>query len=183
MKRFLGVVAGITLVTAVAGTSAQAQMVDNARPVSIGLAGGISLPMGDFGDFFKSGYIISGSVGFRPAAVPFGIRGELGYQSHDADGADATWSILSGTANAVFHLGTGASGVAPYFIGGVGAYRSTFDMDGFDSESEIDFGFNAGAGLDFALSGFNTFLEARYHHVLTEGDATTFIPITFGIRF
>ncbi|HLV25630.1 MAG TPA: outer membrane beta-barrel protein [Gemmatimonadales bacterium] len=180
MKRFLTAVAGLALATAVAGSTAEAQ---STRPVSIGVAGGIALPMGDFGDFFKSGYAVTGSVGFRPASVPFGIRGEVGYQSHDADGADATWSILSGTANAVFNFGSGASGVSPYFIAGVGMYRSTLDMSGFGSDSETDFGFNGGVGMDFALSGFNTFVEARYHHVLTEDEATTFIPITFGIRF
>lgn len=179
MKRILGVVAGLTLATVIVSSTAEAQQVANTRPVSIGLAGGISLPMGDFGDAFKSGYIITGSVGFRPSAVPFGIRGEVGYQSHDLDGPDASLTTLYGTANAVFNFSGGAaSGIAPYFIAGLGIYNFGGDFDG-----TTDFGINAGAGMDFALSGFNTFVEARYHHVFTEDEATTFIPITFGIRF
>jgi|SRR5690606_10404305 len=179
MTRFLGVLAGLSIATMVAGSTADAQMVDNARPVTIGLAGGLSMPLGDFGDSFKSGYNVTGSIGFRPAAIPFGIRAEVGYQSFDADGFDITLSTLYGTANAVFNLGAGGTGIAPYVIGGVGMYNVDADM----GDSETEFGFNGGAGLRFALSGFNTFLEARYHHVLTEGDAMTFVPITFGVEF
>jgi len=33
------------------------------------------------------------------------------------------------------------------------------------------------------LSGFNTFVEARLHHVFSDNVATQFIPVTFGISF
>lgn len=178
MKRFLGVLAGVTIATMAVAGSAEAQAADAARPVTIGLSGGVSLPMGDFGDAVKTGYIINGSLGFRPSAIPFGIRAEIGYSSYDGDGFDFTGSILSGTANGIFNLGSGATGMAPYIIGGLGVYNFGGDFD-----SETEFGINAGLGVRFALSGFNTFLEGRYHHIFTSGEATQFIPITFGVEF
>lgn len=180
MKRFLGVLAVTTLFASVAADSAQAQRIDNARPVTIGLAAGLSMPTGDFGDSFKSGYNITGSLGFRPAAVPFGLRAEVGYESHDVDSpADFSLSTLYGTLNGVFDIGSGATGMAPYLIAGLGMYR----FSGDDMDSMTDFGINGGGGVKFALSGFTTFVEARYHHVFSEDDALTFIPITFGVQF
>jgi hypothetical protein len=47
------------------------------------------------------------------------------------------------------------------------------------AESESEFGFSAGGGLRFVLSGFNSFLQARVNIV---GDHT-FVPISFGVVF
>lgn len=175
MKRFLGVLAVSALM--VSGTTELAQA--QARPVSIGLAGGVSMPTGELGDAFKMGYNVAGSIGFSPAAVPFGVRAEVAYQSFDADAnVDFTLSTLYGTLNGVFNIGSGATGMAPYLIAGAGVYNFGGDVD-----SETDFGINGGGGIRFALSGFTTFLEARYHHVFSEDEATNFIPITFGVQF
>ncbi len=177
MTRLLGVVAGLTLASAVAANSAQAQAMDDTRPVTIGIAGGLALPLGTFGDAVNSGYAVQGSVGFRPSVVPFGLRADVTYQSFDFDGFDASGSILSGTLNGLIELAT-TSGVRPYLIAGVGAYNLGGDFNG-----DTELGVNGGAGLRFALSGFNTFLEARYHSIFTENNNTNVIPILFGIEF
>ena len=36
------------------------------------------------------------------------------------------------------------------------------------SQSDTKFGLNVGAGLSFNLSGFETFVETRFHSVFTE---------------
>ena len=63
MKRSVfGVAIGLALVA----TAANAQsVVPAAKPVSFGIAGGMSVPTGDFGDGFKSGYNVSGLVQFQ----------------------------------------------------------------------------------------------------------------------
>jgi len=79
-----------------------------------------------------------------------------------------------------------------YFIGGIGFYG--VDLGGEDAEefeefigeeidSETEFGFNLGAGINLPLTGFSTFIEARWHSINTEDENTTYIPIVFGIRF
>jgi hypothetical protein len=92
------------------------------------------------------------------------------------DGNLSLWSI---TANAVV-----SPTLSPlYFIGGIGFYSSKVSVDGADSDSETDFGFNLGAGLSLPLTGFSTFIEGRWHSVSTEGGNTQYVPIVFGIRF
>ena len=69
----------------------------------------------------------------------------------------------------------------PYLIGGAGIYGYKSDVSG--ASTNTDFGLNGGIGASFPLSGFNTFVEARYHHIFTDVSATQFIPVTFGISF
>ncbi len=183
MKRTLGVLAGLTLAAGIAAAPAQAQMMDDARPITIGLAGGLSLPLGDFGENNETGYAVQGSIGFRPAAIPFGLRADVMYQSFGLDNFDGSLTTLSGTLNGLFSLGTAGSGLRPYLIGGVGIYNLGGEVEGVDIEGETKVGLNGGAGLRFALSGFNTFLEARYHSVFTDDQSTNFIPILFGVEF
>src|SRR5690606_31254216 len=140
-------------------------------------------PMGDFGDAYDTGFNVMGTVGFQPAAMPVGLRFDLAYNSFGSkidqiagiDIDDA--KIISGTANAVLTT-SNMSGVKPYVIGGVGLY--TRDGGG---DSETKYGLNGGAGIEFALRGFNTYLEARYHSVFTENDNTSYVPLVFGIKF
>ncbi|HEY9478846.1 MAG TPA: outer membrane beta-barrel protein [Gemmatimonadaceae bacterium] len=54
---------------------------------------------------------------------------------------------------------------------------------GDDSNSQTKFGLNAGAGLRFQLTGFSTFIEARWHTIFTEGRNAQMVPITVGITF
>jgi len=46
-------------------------------------------------------------------------------------------------------------------------------------------GVNGGAGIAFRLgsSRAKVFAEARYHHMFTERIDSSFIPVTFGIRW
>ena len=51
------------------------------------------------------------------------------------------------------------------------------------ANSSTQFGFDVGGGITIPLSGFNTFIEARYNHFNDNGGSTSFVPITFGIMF
>ena len=72
-------------------------------------------------------------------------------------------------------------GIAPYAIGGVGYYRVSSSATGTVASNH--FGFNAGAGLDVPLSGFTTFIEARYNRISESGVSTSFVPVTVGVMF
>ena len=176
------------LALALAASAAGAQNVGETRAFSLGIAGGATVPTGDFGDLYGTGFNVMGSLGFQPAALPVGVRFDVAY--HSLPGGDVggvfeldDLSIISGTANAVLTV-SNTGGVRPYLIGGVGLYRA----DGGDGEASTDFGINGGGGLEFALAGFSTFLEARYHSVFIDDMGTdvgnlNLIPIVFGLRF
>lgn len=185
MKRALGMVAAATLVVAVAAAPAAAQDAAGTRAMQLGVQGGISMPMGDFGDGADMGFIVAGTLGMRPAALPFGLRFDLGYQGWGGEG-DVSFSSIHGMGSATFTIPT-ESGIRPYVLGGLGVYRMSVDLpaefDEFDVEdSSTDLGIHFGGGIDIPLSGMSSYVEARYTNVFGDGDAS-FIPIVFGIRF
>ena len=164
------------IVTAPAAVEAQS-------PVKFGIAAGATFPTGDLGDAVKMGYNLSGNITGKPMMSPVGIRGEVMWNSFkEEDGVLSTnesLNVLAGIVNA--EIGMSGLGAKPYFIGGLGMYRLSSSAD--NTESVTKFGFNVGGGVDFALAGFSTFLEARYHSIQTEGSASNIIPLSFGIRF
>lgn len=181
--RLAAAVAGLALF---AGTAAaQSSTASTTRP-TFGIAAGLALPTGDFGDAFSSGFNVTGHVGFEPSTVPVGLRLEGMYNRFDLKGAgsvDGNASILGFTGNAILG-GTAAPGsIRPYAIGGLGVYNTKVSSDLGDGDSETKFGLNAGAGIDVPLSGIAVFFEARFHYVMTEGSKLTFIPITVGVKF
>jgi opacity protein-like surface antigen len=174
------------LALAVAAGAAGAQ--SSTRPFSLGISGGPSFPTGDAGDGLNTGFIVAGHLGIQPSVSPIGFRLDLGYNRWEVDGADANLRAISGTANAMlmFPTATGSS-VRPYLSGGVGLYNTKGSVDVGDrtvsGDSETNFGLNAGAGIDFGLSGLSTFVELRFHSIFTEERNTNYVPVVFGVRF
>jgi opacity protein-like surface antigen len=159
---------------------AEAQM----RTVTFGVAAGPSLPIGDLGDHFNTGWHVQGSFALAPMTLPFGVRADLNYQrfpekAHD----DHSIDMLSGIVNGIFAL-PGVN-MRPYLTAGVGAYNTSFDDHDDDNGngSTTDIGINGGAGVQFGLGALNAFLEAKFHNVFSEGSATRFIPVSIGIMF
>jgi hypothetical protein len=177
MSRKLLMVAALAVIALPVAT-AQAQL-------GFGAAAGLSAPMGDFKDGVDMGYHLTGIVNFSAPLAPVGFRGEVSFNQFNFKssvglGADAKDNILSGTANAVVST-PGMMGL--YGIGGIGMYRGSCSGCGIATDAENKFGFNAGAGFKFGLSGFSAFVEARYHSISTEGSRTSYVPVSFGITF
>lgn len=143
---------------------------------SFGVSAGASVPVGTTADGFDVGYNLTASFGIKPPLAPIGVR--IDGMLNSMDGKESgTLRTLAGTINATL-----SAPLMPipmgYLIGGLGMYNN----DGGGSSS-TDLGFNIGAGLNFPLTGFATFLEARFHYVDGDGGSMKFIPITFGMRF
>lgn len=162
------------------------------RAVSVGASGGLSLPMGDLGKGVESGYSVAGHIFLAPASMTMlSFRGDVSYDSWKGKGAsaasvDANTSAMGFAGNALFTLGESNAAMRPYLLGGGGAYRfkSSAEVLGVETESTTTKpGIQIGAGANFKLSGFSTFLEAKYVNVFTEGSSTGYVPITFGVRF
>jgi hypothetical protein len=99
--------------------------------------------------------------------------------------------------------------VRAYVIGGGGYYRRTIEFtaptlatfSGYDPFFNIYYqqtvpanqvlstytvnkaGINGGVGLTFGGNRLKFYAEARYHHIYTQPNATTYVPVTFGIQF
>ena len=178
---------------AFAFVAAATTSVAEAQGVGFNVGGGLSMPLGDFGDVADMGFHGMAGVAFQPEGLPIGIRVDGMYQTFGASDDfagpfDLGVRIVSGTANAVYTFTTSEmSTFHPYLIGGVGMYN--FAITGDDAEdlgldeSETEFGINAGAGFNFAAGeSINLFVEGRFHNVFTEGESTNLIPITVGVR-
>jgi hypothetical protein len=149
------------------------------RSVMLGVSAGLSLPTGEMADAQTSGYHIGGQLTLAPAgAAPIEFIVDVTY--HDFDGNSDmlfpfSFRYVNATANAAYVF-PGLT-VRPYVLGGLGLFMGKADLPGADSES--DFGFSAGAGARFVLSGFSTFIQAKANFVSDH----TFIPISFGVIF
>ncbi|HET7564497.1 MAG TPA: outer membrane beta-barrel protein [Gemmatimonadaceae bacterium] len=186
MKRSLWSVA-VAMGLAVSAGAAQAQ-VPSVKPLSFGVAGGLSVANGDFSNVVNAGYNVSGMVGLHLPAMPLKFRAELQYQHFGLkdQGINITgnWSTLAGIANAIYQLPTPV--ISPYITGGVGMYHvkgTANDGTNSGSSSENKFGYNLGAGINFHLSSFGTFIEADWQSVSMDGGAMRTIPLRFGVTF
>jgi opacity protein-like surface antigen len=159
---------------------------------------GASVPIGDFGDGANVGFHLGGLIEQKPNDLGHTLRGEITYNRNGLkkgyfggqnplfDDVDGDVSILNFVGNGVIPFGDPASTARPYVIGGVGVYRLHFsgELGDFDiSDTQTKFGINVGGGFTFNLSGFETFVEARFHSVFTEESNTNMIPISFGFKF
>jgi len=132
---------------------------------------------------------------------------DLGQQAANTEVDNGTGSFWSGTANVVYHVPI-VYGVRAYGIAGAGVYHERVELTQYDpyggyytcdpflgycngvaadalvaSRGVTKFGWNAGAGVEFALPyGQSWFIEARYHRISNDRPIE-FIPITIGYRF
>lgn len=144
-----------------------------ANPFSFNIAAGASIPTGDFGSFHDVGYNLTIGIGTHQATSPLGFRAEGMYNEWGVSNfnfKDHTGAI---TGNVTYDIGTPSTTGNFYGIGGLGYY--------FSGNSNNDFGWNIGGGFKFPLSGFDAYVEARYHNVSNQN--LSFVPIVFGLKF
>ncbi len=196
MNRMLRGAAVATALLTLAGT-AQAQGVS---PISFGVAGGVAVPTGNFGDLAKTGYHGEVLMGIHLPAMPLSFRIEGLYHKYDGKDqpfvSDASARIIGGTANLVWDI-PAAGPVRFYMIGGGGVYNIKAEATqelvtslqlGVSAGEQVEekttkFGVNGGLGIRFALPGVQPFVEARYHSVFAEGEHMNVIPVSVGVTF
>ena len=206
MNRFLGTLSLLTIVAAAPSLSAQTA----SSPVTVTVAAGVAMPMGDLGDMAKPGFTAGGGVEFGASTLPFGLRAELLYTrfgEKTASFSDPDFGTFSASVrpsnlninlNAVIAPTVPAAQIRPYAIAGVGFYNTTVDAsftgggESFSGDvSKGGLGLNGGAGVRFQFVGFSSFVEARYHHVFKgmpdfeaedeSWKSAGYLPIVFGI--
>jgi len=158
-----------------------------------GLDAGISGPTGDFSDFADMGYHGTATGTFMVSPV-LGIGADVGYHTwggtddYDAllqflsgdPGAEGSFSAIQATAHAMFMIPMEGK-ARPYLKGGLGMYNLKAKVEssfGDADESESNFGFNIGGGVNFLASPmFMVGLGAAYHSVQTEDQSTDFYTV------
>jgi opacity protein-like surface antigen len=197
----LGVMAGVS--TAAAQRPYEMES-GSTRPISIGIGGGVSVPVSDYKKSFDNGFNGQGFIRFNLPGLPISPRIDFTWQRLDMKDVetgvpgvgtvDGYNQILGGLANLTYGLSAGP--IRPYILAGLGVYNLKFQQESEDGggsfdESETKFGVNGGAGITFRLGRIAAYLEGRIDNVWTSDDqdveenlkTVRVIPVTFGIVF
>jgi hypothetical protein len=169
---------------AVISLSIQASAQTVAKPFQLGIAGGVSNPTSDLHDIASAGYNGTLALGFNSPTFPLGLRIDGAYNHFGLKKVAGSGDVhvLSVTGNAVYKIPRAT--VSPYAIAGGGWYGATLGPRlGFDPSNRNHLGWNVGGGITMPLSGFDTFIEARYNQVQGDGGSLKFVPLTFGVLF
>jgi opacity protein-like surface antigen len=184
------------LVVPAAGAMDMDQM-SSGRIVSFGLGGGVSVPVSDARDAFKTGFNGQGFVRFNLKMLPIAPRVDFTFSKFNVDdaklittGTTGTGQLLAGVANLQYSLIRGGP-VRPYIVAGVGAYNFKTELDNVanGSTSDTRFGVNGGAGVVFKLGHtLSAYVEGRLDNVFTDKgviatDQIQVVPVTFGVVF
>lgn len=145
---------------------------------TVGVHGGATLPMGDVGDAYKTGFGGGVNMMMRPMrrGIGYGIEAQYHRLSLQS-GADGNLSGFAGFARLEYPIASQL-----YLIGGAGIFRSETTLKGTLADfkaTSSDFAAQGGFGLNI---GQNLFAEAKLINVFGD-ESSQFIPITFGIRF
>ncbi|MFH0777745.1 MAG: porin family protein [Candidatus Eisenbacteria bacterium] len=151
-----------------------------------GFDAGYAMPMGDFGDGFD-GAITVGANACYMFTEQYALELAVGWNKHTCtDDEDWTFQLMPVSLNFMAGFPTGGK-LIPYVKGGVGMYseKIEYKLSGVSiSDTESDFGFNAGGGVKFPVAE-TTLLDVgvRLHHILTEDEATQYVTATIGVGF
>lgn len=186
-----------------ASVSAQAP-----NPFSLYVGGAISMPTSNaFNDNFKNG--LHGSVGVGYKMMPgFQLIGKIEYHTFKFDFDNSALfdgvSGFSGGTNKMWMFGADgrysfnlpSAPIQPYMLGGIGmAQVKQTEFDGPTSlslslfnevvaQDQTEFYFNIGGGFDLKSGpAWSLFAQVRYVSIATGGEASTFIPLTVGLKF
>jgi opacity protein-like surface antigen len=156
------------------------------------LHGGVSFPVGNFGNAFSTGFGFGGSIGYglsQSVLVSWGVQHHQ-FDSEVSDGID--WSITPIVMNADYRLPTSGS-VAPWIGGGLGLYMVDAEIPvggpGGPTIEERDFnnfGLNFGGGISTPIASKAAFLAGlRFHWVAGDEGIidTPFVTAQVGVGF
>lgn len=184
MNRIVRSAAVLGMVTLASVATVHAQAPGRA---SFHVAGGITLPMGDFGDAFGTGWQADGGVTFGLGGLPFAVRIDAMYGRNGGDeavtGPDVSAKYFGGLVGGQFNLGSAASPVKPYILAQAGMFSSKVSFPGGSTGSETDFAIAGGGGVGFGLGSIAAFVEGLFTSVMADPSSSNFIVARFGVRF
>lgn len=175
MKR-LGLVLVAVALCVVAARPAMAQ------GLHYGVSAGLLMPLGNYGDFDKMGFVAGAGVTKWLPAGNIGVRGDLSYSQTSHDGFAGSSKIIGGMASVVYALQPASAPARLMVTGGLGYYNLK-DSEASQSVSKIGFGVGAAVAFKLGTGSNRIVVGTRFTSVSTEGGSTTFLPITVGLTF
>jgi Outer membrane protein beta-barrel domain len=164
------------------GVASSVTPLEAQRPMSVGLAGGVSLPQGDLSDGVNTGWHALGTLALSTLMQPLGLRLDVAYNRFAFNDVDGHQTVGSATLNGTYRLPMTNSPMSPYLISGLGAYRTECSLD-LGCEATTKFGWNVGLGSKLFVLGFRSFVEARYHRTKRADTHVNYFPLTLGVMF
>jgi len=177
--------------------------------MSISLAGGVAIPMGDFSKKVADGGA-GASMGFTAGpsfdymitdAVAIGVDGSFTSNNLNTDERDLVrtgppadpdfnvkYTMLGGGAHIKYHFPTEGS-IKPYLLGGVGMTNLKAKIESNDPSlagegSDTKFGAQGAFGVAFGGSGSVGYgLEAAYHWISADPNAVTWVGVSAFLNF
>jgi opacity protein-like surface antigen len=157
----------------------------SAQGTRFGIGGGLLMPLSDYKNADKMGFLVGADATMWLQGAPVGIRieGDFSQTSHK-NGVGGHTTLYGGLAELVYAFGPKVSPVRPYILGGVGYMHGKVEVTGLGSASESKAVFGAGGGLAFKMGtgGTRFFVEARWQSFQTS-PSLKMIPIRAGFRF
>ena len=180
-RRALGLTVFGLLVTAAASSLAAQGTTMRARYFGIG--GGASIPLGDYGDATKTGWVADVFGGFTTKGGLLGGRLDVMWAQNGNSDDDGHTRLLGANADLVITPGHRPANLHPYFLAGLGVYNGKDTHTGV-SGSSTKLALNGGAGLQVHTGHrMDVFFEARFVTVRTSGHALNFLPLVVGLRW
>ena len=125
----------------------------SATTYTLGVMGGLSVPVGDLSNSTNSGYTLGLTLGMKTPASPLSFRAEGNFTELPLQGGTSSdkYRIYGFAADGLYNLGQPSDNGGLYLTGGIGYYgtRGVFtDIFGVRQQSNVDwnFGLNAGVG-------------------------------------
>ena len=164
----------VLLVTAAVSVLAAPMAMAAKGDMTFGLNGGAALPIGDYKDFFKTGFG-GGVFGDYWVHEQFGVGINLGYvqnKGKDEPGVkDPKASIIEAEVHGKWTPPMKDSKLAPYLEFGGGLHRAKFEASDSTTGASFDttmnkFGFHVGGGVGYKASpGVTVGIGASFHVV------------------
>lgn len=174
---------------AFAHTRAAAQA-SSTTTYTIGVNGGLTVPLGDLSNATNSGYTVGVTLGMKQPMTPLSFRAEGNFTELPLQGGSSSdkYRIYGFAADALYNLGQPSENGGLYLTGGLGYYgtRAVFANPlGGTTQSKTNWnaGLNVGLGYYLPLSGFTVNFEGRYTHIFSSPNSEGMLPITVGIVF
>lgn len=173
MNRWItGVMAG-----AVVGTLAVSIAYGQA---SIYVSGGPSIPVGEYGDYAKTGWLATAGLSVPVGGKGLSVGGELMYGSNKHSDVAGDKTNLPGAFGFLMYRAGDQSKPGVYFFGQAGILNHQFKTSGspgYSGESDWKPAAGGGVGVDIPVGGASVFVEGRF--ITRSG--TSFIPIQAGV--
>lgn len=178
MKRFAVSTLLGALAIATVASRAEAQ-------ANIFLGGGPSIPVGEYSDYAKTGWLLQGGIGIDIGSKGFFLEAEgfFGSNAHKDTGNDKEkTNIISFFGALGKSFGASDAKMNPYILAGAGIvghqFRTDNDADADLEGTENKFGYTGAVGVSFRLNEKAKFwVEGRY----IGSDGTAVIPFAAGI--